>query len=108
MAKLSDPVRPDCVSIEDIALYFSGETPRDKHLAIENHFMECEYCRALSEQVADTMQELYEQRLSPAEELVFLHQADLSSFALPARSTILERIERWIHMGSELVTGLLL
>lgn len=104
MAKLSDPVRPNCVSAEDIALYFAGDTSPEKELAIESHLLECEYCHALSEQVADTMQELYEKQF----ELQFLHDADLSPFRLSHRTGILKRIERWIRAGSEVAAGLLL
>jgi predicted anti-sigma-YlaC factor YlaD len=104
MAKLTDPVRPNCVSAEEIALYFAGEVPQEKHVAIENHLLECEYCCALSEQVADIAQELYERELN----LEFLTTTDLSAFGLSNKSAILERIERWIRTGAELAVGLLL
>lgn len=106
MAKLSDPVRPNCVNVEDIALYFAGDAPPEKHLAIESHLLECEYCRALSEQVADMAQQLYERELMPV--LDFLRTADLSPFALSNRAAILERIERWTRTGAEFAVGLLL
>lgn len=108
MTKLSDPVRPDCISPEDIALYFSGDAPPAKHLAIENHLLQCPYCNALAEQVADATQELYEQELAREPALAFLQDADLSVFGQGNRTAILERIGQWIRTGAELAAGLLL
>lgn len=101
------PVRPDCVSVAELSRYFLGELTNSRTEQIDRHLLECEFCSALSEQVADGAQEFFEQALKPAprDALVFLREAVARSMEASGLANLRERTERWIQIGAELMVA---
>lgn len=99
-----------CVTLADLARYFTNALERSRVVEIENHLLECEYCRAFSDQVADIAQGEYEQDLASAATsgLDFLIEDPESYLGKDLIARLMPRIERWASRGAELTVRVLL
>jgi hypothetical protein len=87
--------------------YILGELNNSRIEEIDHHLLECAFCSALSEQVADTTQEFFERDLevAPSHALSFLTKAVAASLGTETLARLRERIERWIQIGPELMVN---
>jgi hypothetical protein len=104
---VNDVPLASCITAQELAQYFAGALPEARIEQIDQHLLDCIFCFALSEKVADATQDLLEENLLAQElpALEFLEEANVAS-EVSGEADIRERIRQWIRIGSELAVGI--
>jgi hypothetical protein len=104
------PVLPGCLTVDELSRYYAGDMSEERIEQIDRHLLECDFCYALAERVADTTREVLEHQLeSPATAtLAFLEKASRESLELTAVVDLQDRVQDWIRTGAEIAVRVVL
>ncbi len=104
------PVLPGCLSVDELSRYFAGNMIEDRIEQIDRHLLECAFCHALSERVANETQDLLEGGwdANPERPLAFLEPASRTAAELSGVPQALDRVHDWIRIGAEFAVRVVL